>query len=211
MTSDSKSVQLPVLDVSAGGTNIRVDVGELLFPTAAFLFCVAYFLETRGLPDQSLQYADPLLYATALLAVLTGLGHALSITRPSASHEAGSPDDRDAMMSSDAGGAAGAPAEQEPSLKDGSKKPEDYREIPQTEESQREHFTVAAASGLVVLTGAYFASLYLVPFVAATPVFLAATVVLFGERRPLNVLVYSGGFTLLLWLTFISWLRVPLP
>lgn len=196
---------MPVVDINTGGINIRIDIGELLFPIAAFIFCVAYFIETRGLPDQSLLYADPLLYTTALLAVVTGLGHALSINRRRVRHR----DDQRQVRPEDTKGTAGRRVEQSPEGE--SPKPKDHREIFQGGQSPEDHFTVASATGLIVLTTGYIASLYFVPFVAATAVFLAASVVLFGERNPLKILTYSGGFTLLLWLTFVNWLRVPLP
>lgn len=192
------------------GWEIQIDFGELLFPALTLIFCVAYFIDSRGLPDQSMFYAQWLLYITALLSVTTLFTYGMSVrsvdgeshTAPSATVTEGqdeSPngditDDKelDETTTTTATEAATEPGEGE-------------------EEVKNEHFNLRTAVGLVILSMGYFALLRIVPFVISSVLFLAIALYMFGERSPIRIVVYSVGFTLLLWIVFINWLRVPLP
>lgn len=189
-----------------GGRQIQIDFGELLFPAIALIFCVAYFIDTRGLPDQSMFYAQWLLYITALLSVITLLTHAVSIhsgcgeshttvtegedTRPD--QDITDDEELDKTATETAAGAASEAAEDE-------------------EEAKNEHFNPRTAVGLAILSLSYFISLNFAPFIISTILFLAITLYMFGERSRIRMIAYSVGFTLLLWAVFINWLRVPLP
>ena len=54
---------------SIGGYKLEIDLTELIFPFVVLAFCAVYYVDTRGIPDQSLLYAEPVLYATVLLAL----------------------------------------------------------------------------------------------------------------------------------------------
>lgn len=41
----------------------------MVFPIVVLAFCAVYYMDTRDLPRQSLVYANPVLYATAALAL----------------------------------------------------------------------------------------------------------------------------------------------
>lgn len=152
-------------------------------------------------------YAGPLLYATALLAVVTILGHAVSLsTEPNGGGDQSRTDARQPVV----WGVEKSVVEQEHPREE----PEPTEDVPEDTESvdgESSQFTLQSAVGLAALSTGYVASLYLVPFVLSTAAFLAATVVLFGERDVLRIAGYSVGFTLVLWLVFINWLLVPLP
>jgi hypothetical protein len=57
----------------------------------------------------------------------------------------------------------------------------------------------------------YVVSLYFVSFIITTPLFLALSLYVLGERSITRVLAYSVGFTFVVWLVFVEWLLVPLP
>jgi hypothetical protein len=57
----------------------------------------------------------------------------------------------------------------------------------------------------------YVVSLYFVSFIITTPLFLALSLYVLGERSMTRVLMYSVGFTFVVWLVFVEWLLVPLP
>lgn len=177
-TIDPPVVTLPVSD-----RQVRIDTGELLFPVIVLVFCGVYYVDTRGLPDRSLLYAEPLLYITTTLAVITVFGHAVSITDR---NEAAGTHDSEAGI------------EEAETTTDGT---EDGEGV----------FTVRSAAGLVVLTAGYIAGIGLIGFLASTIAFLGLTLYLFGERNPVVLVVYAVGFALVVWIVFAQWLRVPLP
>lgn len=183
----------PTVSLRISDVNLRVDLGELLFPVLVLAFCTGYYMDTRGLPSRSMLYAEPLLYATVLLAVVTVFGQAISISK------------RTGRAASDTTGEMsrfigwGDPAAADPADET-------------VEQANRpEGFGLSSATGLVVLLTAYIASLYLLSFVVATGGFLAGAVYLFGERNPVRIAVYAVGFTLLIWVVFVDLLLVPLP
>ncbi|ARS88346.1 tripartite tricarboxylate transporter TctB family protein [Natrarchaeobaculum aegyptiacum] len=184
------SIRPPTVTVSLGPRTVDVDTGELLFPVLVLAFCLYYWWDTIGLPDLSMLYAGPLLYATAALAVLTILLQAVSVDdgtersrEPTATH---------------------AP-EPEPGPH------ADSEEDAALEAADRESpFTVRNAIALVALTAGYIVALEPVGFLAATVVFLATTLFLFGERNPVAIAAYSIGFAFVVWLVFVYWLMVPL-
>lgn len=55
--------------LSIRGHRLEINVTELIFPFVVLAFCAVYYVDTRGLPDRSLLYAEPTLYATVLLAL----------------------------------------------------------------------------------------------------------------------------------------------
>jgi hypothetical protein len=210
MTSDDARITLPTVRIRNPRFGIRIDTGELLFPAIVLLFCSAYYAETRGLPAESMLYAEPLLYVTASLAVITMFGHAVSV-------DMGADGGREQPLSDSTKsviwGIESAVAEREHPRKDEAATGSDGDETDANakETDTGSYFGVRPAIGLVVLSTGYVFSLYLVPFVFGTASFLAAAVYLFGERGRFRILGYSVGITLLLWLVFINWLQVPLP
>lgn len=210
MTSDDARVTLPTIRLRNRRFGIRIDTGELLFPAIVLIFCAAYYAETRELPAESMLYAGPLLYATASLAVLTMLGHAVSINTGTDGdpNQPSSGSTRSVVW-----GVESAVAEQEhPRAGDASSSIDSNRTGTDTKRIRTEsYFNVRSALALVVLAIGYVISLYFVPFVFGTALFLAAGAYLFGERNGIHIIGYSVGVTLLLWLVFINWLRIPLP
>lgn len=198
MTATDSRLELPTVTIDIRGTQVYVDVGELLFPMLVLLFCGAYYVDTRALPEDSMLYARPLLYVTVGLAVLTVFGQAVSVSRERSEsagdksgivgvlHGVGSldHDDRDRVPRSG---------------------------TPESKQESKSRFNVVSAGGLVILSAIYILSLYVAPFVVSTTGFLAVSLYLFGERDLTVIIVYSVGFTLLLWIVFIEWLLVPLP
>ena len=57
----------------------------------------------------------------------------------------------------------------------------------------------------------YIALLAVVGFVASSIAFLAALMLVYGEKRPPVVAAFAVGFTLLLWVLFALLANVPLP
>lgn len=55
--------------LSIGDRTLKIDLKELAFPLVVLAFCGLYYTDTRGLPDRSLLYADPILYGTTLFAL----------------------------------------------------------------------------------------------------------------------------------------------
>jgi len=207
MTSDDGRVTLPTVRLRNHQFGVRIDTGELLFPVVVLVFCAAYYVQTRGLPAESMLYAGPLLYATAILAVVTIFGHAVSIdTDGDGDHGQPSSESARAVV----WGAKSAVAEQEHPREDGASKEIEKSET-DTAVEDTSNFGVRSAIGLVVLSTGYISSLYVAPFVIGTVVFLAATGYVFGERDYLRIVSYSAGLTLVLWLVFVNWLQVPLP
>lgn len=51
------------------GHEFKINVKQLIFPFIALIFSGVYYVDTRGLPDRSLLYAEPILYATVLFAL----------------------------------------------------------------------------------------------------------------------------------------------
>lgn len=226
----------PTVTLPLGRRAVRVDTGELLFPGIALVFCVLYYADTRGLPEQSLLYAEPLLYATAILAVTTMVSHGFVIEERE--HQ-GPPSSAggDETPGGPGGDGPGDHTGDRTTAVDGATDPDglsldessrvDSPEVMSTAkttqpdataavEEEREQgaggrFDLRTASGLTVLSVGYILSLYVTTFVVSSMLFLAASLYLFGERRPLRILAYSVGFTLLVWGVFVQWLMVPLP
>lgn len=208
MTTKESSVTLPTITLQSSRFDIRIDTGELLLPTIVLVFCGAYYVDTRGLPAESMLYAGPLLYATTLLAIITIFGHAVSFEAESVDDpdKIGTGSDRSVVW-----GVEDTVAKQEHPQKssfpedDGADAPDEPNVGPDP------FFNSRSATLLVLLTAAYLCALYFVSFSVATAPFLATAVYLFGERRVVRVIIYSVGFTGLLWFVFVNWLRVPLP
>lgn len=177
------TIEPPVVTLPVGSRRITVDTGELLVPLIALVACIIYYVDTRGLPDQSLLYAEPLLYTTAALAVVTMAGHAVSITDRAGTDRAGGTEPRtdESDGAADDGTVGG------------------------------EYFTLRSAIGLAVLTAGYVAGLGVTTFIVSTVAFLALALYMFGERNPATIVVYSVGITCVVWLVFVEWLLVPLP
>lgn len=183
----------PTVSLRISNVDLRVDTGELLFPVLVLVFCTGYYMDTRGLPSRSLLYAEPLLYATTLLAVVTIFGQAISVSKRTGRAANGNT----GAMSRFIGWG-------DPTTADPADETVDQADSP-------EGFGLSSATGLVMLLTAYIASLYFVPFVVATAGFLAGAIYQFGERNPVRIVAYSVGFTLLVWIVFVDWLLVPLP
>lgn len=176
----------PVVSFSTGSRTVDVDTGELLFPTIVLAFCLYYYLDTRALPDLSMLYASPLLYATVALAVVTVFGQAVSIDGRIGGRESDPerPSDAPTELASE-----GATSETLPGDR---------------------FFTVRNAVLLVGLTAAYVVTLDPVGFLVTTVGFLAIALYLFGERNPGVIALYSVGVSVVVWLVFVQWLMVPL-
>ncbi|RKD85921.1 tripartite tricarboxylate transporter TctB family protein [Halopiger aswanensis] len=184
----------PVLTFSAGERTLEVDTGELLFPGLVLAFCLFYYWDTRALPDLSMLYAGPLLYATTALAVITLVQQAVSIN-------GGREQDGSDLET------ASALPEPEPNPKS---EPEASSDTEPKTTTTDQIFTVRNAALLVVLTGLYIVALELISFLVATVGYLAVTLYMFGEESLLSLTLYSIGFAFLLWIVFIQWLQVPL-
>lgn len=197
----------PTVDMAIGGRQIRIHTGELLFPVLALVFCGLYYWDTRGLPDQSMIYAGPLLYATAALAVTTLFWHSISID-PQSEQSVPSEDRTDQERSpSESGDQEG--------VDDTASSDTDTTDVRTDEDpvdsGSDEFFNAQAAISLTVLALIYTALLYVeVPFLFASIGFLAAALYLFGERQPLILVVYSVGFAAIVWAVFIYWLGLPM-
>jgi len=205
MSSKAEKLTPSLLTFRIRGFTFSINTGELLFPAIALGFCIAYYFETLGLPDESLLYARPLLYATAFLAVTTMSSHAISINTTTDGRDGSSEDSSQSVVW---GVEKSVVDEEHPQADSANTENHTSRE---EVAGSNEFFNFHSAGGLVLLSAAYVLSLYLVPFVVATALFLVATVYLFGERSMLRVVGYSVGFSLLLWLVFVNWLLVPLP
>ena len=210
MTSNDTHITLPTITFQYSRFDIRINTGELLFPVIALLFCVAYYVETWGLPAESMLYAEPLLYATAILAVITAFRHAVSIKAET--------NVTPSQLSTEPGrsvvwGVESAVAEQEHPQKEVSFKTENNtNKLTYSDRfDTKSFFNLRASISLVLLTAGYIFSLYFIQFEFATVPFLAAAVSLFGERNLTQIVVYAVGFTALLWFVFINWLQIPLP
>lgn len=171
----------PVVTVAAGSRTVEIDTGELLFPGLVLAFCLFYYWDTRALPELSMLYAGPLLYATIALALVTAAVQAVSVDGGD-----GSSDER----------VESAAAAFDPDTDAG---PDDEGT-----------FTVRSAALLVALTAGYVLALESIGFLTATVAFLAAALYLFGERNPLALAGYSLGFAVGVWLVFVQWLMIPL-
>lgn len=237
-------LQPPTVTLPLGERKVRIDTGELLFPAIALVFCLAYYIDTRGLPDQSLMYAEPLLYVTVVLAVTTMLSYGITIDSggeleresadsDSADDESGTDDASEKKPTADhteerrtatdgTTEANGEPLD-ESIVTDSPDAMSTAETIPQPEITEGPEvdedvepevsgdFTLRSSIGLAILSGGYILLLYVTSFVVSSILFLAAALYLLGERRPLRIVAYSVGFTLLVWGVFIQWLLVPLP
>lgn len=181
---------------------ITVRLGELLFPGIVLAVVALYYFDTRGLPDQSLLYADPLLYVTTALAVITIAQHGITLGEP----DTPLVDNIDESASGSDTTSSGEKTET----------PETDDED-EDEDDSKPFFNRKTASLYVVVTTLYIIVLtsfssYLTTetFVGATAVFLASVLILFGERRITRLVAYSIGFSLFIWAIFLNWLEVPL-
>ncbi len=199
----------PTQTFRVGDRQVVIDFGEILFPAIALIFCALYYVDTRGLPEQSMMYAQWLLYATVLLAIITLIEHSISIRTPD-DPDIEQPDDHDEYGPQDESDTS-TPEERDAELGSEMASVAAGDTDEGTDSDPTEHFNLRTAAGLVVLTAAYFGALYLVSFVIASIGFLAIALYMFGERSPIRLVAYSVGFTLLLWAVFIQWLFVPLP
>lgn len=185
---------------------ITVHVGELLFPALVLVVSALYYYDTRGLPEQSLLYAEPVLYVTVLLAVITAVQHGFSRGEPGdpmADGVGGRPTDVDSLD------------EQRDAEQPGDDRLGD--EQPSPTESSSPYFNRAAAAALAALTTGYVTVLAVlsafvtdITFVGLSAAFIGATLYLFGERQWPRLVAYSVGFALLVWGVFVHWLRVPI-
>jgi hypothetical protein len=189
MVKNSK-LEFPVISFGVSDVDVNIDTGELLFPVFVLFFCAAYYTDTRGLPARSMIYAEPLLYATVLLSMLTISAHAVSFDKKV---KKGSSDDASPFIS------WGESIEKKKS------------NTPLDDENEKNEFGIKSAISIAVILIGYIISLYLLPFVIATVGFLLCCLYVFGERNPLRIVVYAVGFTALSWAIFIEWLFVPLP
>ena len=198
------------ISLGLGDRQLTVDVGELLFPALVLVVSGLYYVDTRGLPDQSLMYAEPVLYATVLLAIITIAQHAIAIEDRDAQITDGvggrvtDVDDRDEPVGSGvAGGTVDAGGRDE--------------QVDPATRSDSPHFNRRSAAILAVITTGYVTVLTQLSafitdavFIGLTAAFLGALLALFGERKLSRLVAYSVGFTVLVWAVFIYWLRVPL-
>lgn len=184
------------LSYNVFGRTITVKLGELVLPVIAIVATGLYYIDTRGLPDQSLMYAEPVLYVTAALAVVTIIQHAITFGED------------EELMTDGAGEVA-----------DGVADPASQGELLDDQDTDTEtsssHFNRKTSALFVVLTIGYVTALNTLfmsslVFMALSAVFLGATLVLFGERRWTMIVAYSVGFAVVVWAVFVYWLKIPL-
>lgn len=179
---------------------IRISLGELLLPGIVLTAVIIYFLETRGLPDRSLTYANPLLYVTAGLAIITIMQHAItSVSHPET--VADGVGEIDTPVSE--------PDAEQPEIKDQSVIDEDNPSSDSNFGRQSAVLYISITLAYVICITVFSRDLTSTSFVGLTSVFLGSLLMLFGERRVTRVVVYSVGFSLLIWGVFINWLKVP--
>lgn len=182
----------PTITLRVDDSRLEIDTGELIFPLLVLMFCLAYYLDTRGLPEKSMMYAEPLLYVTGLLALTTMLTEAIEFkARRKGEYEVNQNSSRFIEWSSVD---AEAPSQEL-----------------QAQEDILDADQVRIASGLVVILAIYIGSLYVVPFTLATAGVLASSLYLLGERNLPKIAIYSLVFTLITWAVFLKWLLIPLP
>lgn len=181
--------------------HITVKLDELLFPCIVLVTVLLYYLDTRGLPDQSMIYAGPLLYITTILAVITILQHSIKFGKPSGPLTDGI---------GEAEGAVVENADEQPSEAENV----DEQDEPSDSDSFFTRKNTALFVGVTILyiIGLNFLSSFLttVTFVGLTAAFLGAVLFLYGERNILALIAYSVVFSVLIWAVFINWLEVPL-
>lgn len=56
--------------INTENISVEVNVVELVVPIVVLAFGSYYFIDTRDLPDRSMLYAEPLLFATIIFAIL---------------------------------------------------------------------------------------------------------------------------------------------
>lgn len=214
MSSNIPILEQSTLTVRFGERQLLVDFGELLFPTIALLFSTTYYIDTRGLPEQSMMYAKWLLYVTVALAIIAVFRHAVSVqsidtTDGGSSYGALDNEALDTPESPQDG------AVEEDGLSDGVEADSAAAAVEETEESggveTNSQFNLRTSIGLAILTAGYILLLNFTSFVIASGLFLAAALYMFGERNPIRLVVYSIGIPLVIWAVFIRWLLVPLP
>lgn len=185
---------------------ITIDVGELLFPTLVLIVCGLYYVDTRGLPDQSMLYAGPVLYITALLAVVTIVQHAISL------------EDRNEQIADGIGERPVGAALDDERLEDPDEPHGDPDEPQESDAaSGSPHFNRRSSAALAAITTAYITVITQLSefvtdavFVGLSAAFLGSLLFLFGERQWTRLIAYSVGFAVLIWGVFVSWLRVPI-
>lgn len=175
------------------GRTVTVKLGELVLPVIAIVVSALYYIDTRGLPDQSLIYAEPVLYVTAALAVVTIVQHAITVGED------------EEVMTDGAG-------EMTDGVADHAAQGELLDE--QDTDTSSSHFNRKTSTIYVVITTGYVIALNTLfmsslVFMGLSAAFLAATLVLFGERRWTRIVVYSAGFAVVVWAVFVSWLKIP--
>lgn len=227
-------IEPPVWNLGLWEYRLRIDTGELLFPVLAIAFCGMYYWDTRGLPEQSLMYAEPLLYMVAVFAIIVVFEHAIVF------ESIGEGGDRDSEDPPPGGSdeavdetraSSSNTRETETVKTDGSSHdvsesasvdslPNESVAATATEDDDTEEsdietdpfFNVYTATGLSILSLVYVALLYFeIPFAISTMGFLIASLYMFGERSPVLLIGYSAVFTGVIWAVFIYWLNLPLP
>lgn len=205
------NTRIPELAFGAGGYRIALDPGEALFPSLVALFGAYYYLDTQGLPDRSVLYAQPLLYVTLALAVLVAAVHVVDVesarTGNTAPRKGGDADsdartERDATDREDVGQEKGR-AISAVEAADG-----DAENGEERADTNR-HFNRYTAAGLVVASVAYFQLVQLLGFLLPSIAFCGVVLYMFGERNPLALVGYSVGFSAVVYAVFGYWLNVP--
>ncbi|PSP75191.1 tripartite tricarboxylate transporter TctB family protein [Halobacteriales archaeon QS_3_64_16] len=198
------NTRFPELAFGAGGYRIALDPGEALFPGLVALFGAYYYLDTRGLPGQSVLYAHPLLYVTLALALLVVAFHIVDIE----------PEERDDTASSESG---------DSDVKGGStERKGESRAMSAVEAADRDaesrdertdtdrYFNRHTAAGLVVASVAYFQLVQLLGFLLPSVAFCGVVLYMFGERNFSALVGYSIGFSAVVYAVFGYWLNVPI-
>lgn len=201
------NTRIPELAFGASGYRIALDPGEALFPSLVALFGAYYYLDTQGLPDRSVLYAQPLLYVTLALAVLVAAVHVVDVeparTENTAPREGGDArTERDATDREDIGQEEGR-AISAVEAADG-----DAENGEERADTNR-HFNRYTAAGLVVASVAYFQLVQLLGFLLPSIAFCGVVLYMFGERNPLALVGYSVGFSAVVYAVFGYWLNVP--
>ena len=201
------NTRIPELAFGAGGYRIALDPGEALFPSLVALFGAYYYLDTQGLPDRSVLYAQPLLYVTLALAVLVAAVHVVDVeparTENTAPRKGGDVrTERDATDREDIGQEEGRAISAVEAVDGDAENGEERADTDR-------HFNRYTAAGLVVASVAYFQLVQLLGFLLPSVAFCGVVLYMFGERNPLALVGYSVGFSALVYAVFGYWLNVP--
>ena len=180
---------------------ITLKLGELLFPGIVIAAVVLYYLDTVDLPERSLLYAGPLMYATLVLAIITVIQHGITLGEPTKARADGVGEAKNTQHDDSNKPASDEQVQDESD--DGSNSDPYF--------NRRNATLYVAVTMVYVLVLTSFSSyLTTVIFIGLTSGFLGVVLVTFGERRISRLIPYSVGFSLLIWSIFISWLEVPL-